>query len=145
MSLDIDERAIRRLDLASFTGDAWADDPTLAVPDVGVARFVADGSPVEVSVYAVASGSPDADQVIDTTTTVTVCMVKISRVRDKARVRALMGSSGALLGHELTEPDVKAGDVFSIGIPAIAVGTAPWLEVVVHSGFSTILAPEAAP
>jgi len=72
-------------------------------------------------------------------------MIKISRTRGKPRVRALMGSSGALLAHELTEPDIKVGDVFSIGIPAISVGTATHLEIIVHSGFSTILAPEAAP
>jgi hypothetical protein len=144
VGLDIDSRAIRKLDLSSFTGDAWADDPTLAVPTAGIPLFVANGSPVEVCVYAVSSGAIDADQVIDTTTTITVCMIKISRTQGKARVRALMGSSGTLLAHDLTEPDVKVGDVFAIGIPAIAVGTAEWLEIVVHSGFSTILS-EAVP
>jgi hypothetical protein len=146
MSLDIDARAIRKLDLATFTGDTWADDPTLAEPPAAVPRLVANGQPIRWCVYGMTSDKLSAEQEVDTTTSISTCLIKLSRTRASGGaplVRACVAVSGTVLAHDITEEDVSEGDVFVIGIPAITVGTAPFIWIVPTSGFSTVLPTES--
>jgi hypothetical protein len=136
--VDIYDRGVRRLDLATFTGDAWADDPTLALPpnDATVPRLMSDGRPFRWSIYGMSSGEDDATQVVDTTTSLSTCIITLSRTdRQEPLVDALVATSGTVVGHAFTEVDLGESDVFVVAIPAIAVGTAPWLWIVPKSGF----------
>lgn len=151
MGLDIDQRAVRKLALTgdgAFTGDAWALDETIAAPPAGVPRLVADGKPIRWAVYAMTSNDADAEQEVDTTTSLSTCLIKISRTATtggKALVRALVATSGTILAHDIAEEDVSEGDVFAIAIPAITVDTATFLWVVPTSGFSRVLEDGVSP
>lgn len=139
MGLNIYSAAVRRLDLATFTGDAWALDATLAVPDAAVPRLLASGQPVRWTVFGMSSGHDNATQVVDTTTSLSTCLIKISKTdRNQSLVRACGATSGTIVGHGVTEEDVADGDVFSVAVPAIVVGTAPWLWIVPTSGFTVL-------
>ena len=139
MPVDIYARGVRRLDLASFTGDAWAVAATLELPpdDGTVPRMLGAGAPIRWAIYAMDSGDDDAAQVVDTTTSLSTCLVQISRTRRlEPLVAALTSTSGTVVGRAFTEVDMADGDLFVIAIPTITVGTAPWLWVVPLSGFS---------
>lgn len=127
--------------MATFTGDTWAVDATLAVPDAAVPRFIArSGEPVRWKVMPMSSGSDGAEQVADTDTSLSTCLVKISgTARAKALVSPLMATSGTIAAHEVTETDVSVGDVFVLAIPAATAGTADWLWIV-PSANCTLLA-----
>jgi hypothetical protein len=133
--LDVPASWIRKKDTGTFTGDAWADDPTLDVPDDDVPRFVADGSPVRWKVYGMDGRLPGSAQEVDTTASLSTCLVKIDTMtRGPTFVSALVASSGTILAHEVTEPDVSAGDIFVIAVPAFVAGTAPWIWIVPTAG-----------
>jgi hypothetical protein len=132
---------IRKIDLSGYTGDAWAGDATLAEPSAtSVPRMIANGAPVEWVVYAMSSMDASATQVIDTTTTITTRMVKLATTPGTVNVlvRPLDGASGTILSKPITEDDVRHGDVFVLAISAISVGTASYLWIVPHSGFSQV-------
>jgi hypothetical protein len=137
--VDIYARGVRRLDLATFTGDAWATAAALALPpdDGTVPRMLGVGSPIRWAIYGMDSGEDDAAQVVDTTTSLSTCLVQISRTRRREPlVAALASTSGTVVGRGFTEPDMSDGDLFVVAIPTITIGTAPWLWVVPLSGFS---------
>lgn len=141
--LDVDRSAIRKLNLATFTGDAWSVVGTAALPPVAVPRLIADGTPVRWVAYGMTSDSDDAAQEVDTTTEITTCMVKISRTPGaEPLVTPLGATSGAIVGLSVTESDVTSKDVFALAISTIVVGTAPWLWIAPTSGYS--LAPTGA-
>jgi hypothetical protein len=130
---------IRKLDTSSFGGDSWADDATLTVPDADVVRLIATASVVRWTVVGMNGKGETAEQVPDTTTSISTCLVKLSRTPGrKTLVRPLVATSGAIIGHEVTETDVSPGDVFVIAVPAFAVGSAPWLWVIPTAGCSTL-------
>jgi hypothetical protein len=139
MPLEVDRAAIRKLDMGSFTGDAWADDATLAVPDAAVPRLSVDGGPVRWTVYGMSSNADDATQEVDTTASISTCLVKIMRTpAQQPLVTLLAASSGTIVAHEVTESDVAVKDVFAIAVPAATAGTAPWLWIVPTSGCSVL-------
>lgn len=138
MPLALDARFIRKIDLAGYTGDAWAVAATLAEPPAAtVPRLFASGGSVEWCVYAMSGLGSDATQVVDTTTTITTQMVKLATTpgTSTAIVRPLDGVSGAILAKPIAEDDVRLGDIFVLAISAISVGTASYLWIVPHSGF----------
>jgi hypothetical protein len=144
MELDSLAGATRRLDAGTFTGDAWALQASLAVPGGTVPRLVATGDgPVRWSVLGMAGTDADDTQVSDDTTSLSTCLVKLSRTAGGTVVRALAASSGALLGREVVEDDVREGDLILIAVPTFTAGTAPAVWVQVHGGAK--LAPAGAP
>jgi hypothetical protein len=146
MELDALPGATRRLDAGTFTGDAWALQASLAVPGEleAVPRLVATGDgPVRWSVLGMAGTDPEDTQVSDDTTSLSTCLVKLSRTAGGTVVRALAASSGTLLGREVVEDDVRAGDLILIAVPTFTAGTAPAVWVQVHGGAK--LAPAGAP
>jgi hypothetical protein len=152
VGLDIDQRAVRKLALTgdgAFTGDAWALNASLAVPAAGVVpRLVADGKPVRWAIYAMSSADSDAEQVVDVGTSLSTCMVKISRTASsegKPLVRTLVATAGTILAKDVAEEDVSEGDVFVLAIPAITVDTATFLWIVPTSGFSRVLEDGVSP
>lgn len=134
-----DIRFVRKLDLATFTGDAWAVDATLAAPDLDdVPPMLATGGKVEWSVYAMDGDGPTASMEAETTTTITTCLVKLATTSPTGAttlVSPCVAVSGAILNHPVMESDVERGDVFVLAIPSISVGTATWLWIVPHSGY----------
>jgi hypothetical protein len=145
MALATDPAAVRIIDLAGYTGDAWADDATLAVPAATVQLFVATGGPIRLAVYAVATALPGAAQVNGTTCTLSVCVIKFASTGGTSRIRACAVASGSILAHDLSETDISQGEVFAIGIPAISVGDATFLSVEVYSGVARVLAASERP
>jgi hypothetical protein len=136
MPLDVESRAIRKLDLASFTGDTWAVKATLEVPGATVPRFIATGGPIDWVVYGMTTGKADAVIEIDTTTSISTTLVTISRVPDggAALLTPMVATSGTILSEPIIEDDISTGDVFMLAVPSIVVGTAPWIWIVPTAG-----------
>ena len=137
MPLELQRHAERRLDLSTFTGDAWALQASLDVPDADVPRLVADGQgPIRWTVQGMSSGKDDATQVADAVTDIDTTIVTIKKTkRGAAIVSALAATTGTVVGLGITEDDVADREVFVVAIPTVTVaGTAPWLWIVPTSG-----------
>lgn len=142
MSTRADGLSIRRLDLATFAGDAWALQASLDVPPDTIARLVADGSgAVRWKVVGMSSIEDNATQVSDDVTDLDTLMIKLTRSQfGSAVVSPLSATSGTIVGLEVTESDASAGDVFVLAIPAITagVGSAAALWIIPTAGFNRL-------
>lgn len=142
MSTRADGQSIRRLDLATFAGDAWALQASLDVPPETIARLVANGNgPVRWKVVGMSSIDDDAVQVSDTVTDLDTLVVKLTRTQfGSTVVSPLSATSGTIVGLEVTEVDASNGDVFVLAISAltVGVGSAPALWIVPAVGFNRL-------
>lgn len=129
-------RPYRKIDLATFTGDAWAVDATgaLAPPEL---RLVVKSLPLRWRVIPVDGGGDGAAQVTDATTidarrqTITVGPQRQDEFTLDAPVSFTTGGEVPLPAH-FAEYDMKAGDRVALGIPTITIDTAAFLFVYVE-------------
>jgi hypothetical protein len=126
MALDVPDSWVRRLDLSSFAGDAYAVEATLAVPTASPAipRFISDGTPVRWVVAGMSSDSPGATQAADTVTTFATRVVKLNRTERGNSVVRLLAATGPAAGvnQEFTEANMSAGDVFVLAVTSVTPG-----------------------
>ncbi len=143
MPLDVERLAIRKLDTSTFTGDTFAVAATLAVPGATVPRLIADGGEVRWKVYGMSSDGDGATQVVDTTASLSTCLVKISKTPGgQTLVSPIVATSGTIVAREVSEDDISTKDVFVLAVPAFVAGAAPFIWIVPTAGCS--VAPTGA-
>lgn len=132
--MSADPSQIRRINMAAFTGDAWAQPATLAVPPPGVPLLVAGASALVWQARAMSSGADDAVQVADAAMALDVCAVLV----DDEAVARLAVAPGVGPAEALVD-DVRPGDRIALAIAAVNnAGTAPWVWLVPIRGMARV-------
>lgn len=118
---------IRRLDLSSFAGDAWATQAGQAPPPADVPLLRVKSTPVRWSVVPMDGVEDDASEVADAVTSIDARAVKIGEgPRGQAKTTlttSIVEREGMEwpVGRELTEDDVSQGQTIALAIPTLTI------------------------